>query len=56
MIGHRGELGELLQNLAMQRRIDTMIAGDAPLADAAEVFEKILTRKHGKFFFRFDTE
>jgi len=54
MIKHRGELGELLQQQAMQQQIDTMIAGDAPLSDAAEVFEKILTRKHGKFFFRFD--
>ncbi len=54
MFRHRSELLELLQDPAMQARLDIMIAGDAPLEDGAGVFEQILTRKHGKFFFRFD--
>lgn len=54
MFRHRGELLELLQDPTMQAQLDIMYSGDARLQDAPETFEKILTRKHGKFYFSFD--
>ena len=54
MFRHRAELLELLQKPTMQDQLDIMISGEVPLGEAADVFERILTRQHGKFFFTFD--
>jgi hypothetical protein len=54
MFKHRSDLLELLQVPSMQQQLDTMIAGDVPLSEAEGVFEQILTRQHGKFYFHFD--
>lgn len=53
MFRHRGELLELLQDPSMQQQLDIMIAGGVPLEDAADVFNQILTRQHGKFYFEY---
>jgi threonine dehydrogenase-like Zn-dependent dehydrogenase len=54
MFKHRADLRELLENPTMQQQLDTMISGDVPLTEAENVFEKILTRQHGKFYFNFN--
>lgn len=54
MFRHRSDLLELLEDPTMQQRLDLMVAGDVPLDEAPEAFERILTRQYGKFYFRFD--
>jgi D-arabinose 1-dehydrogenase-like Zn-dependent alcohol dehydrogenase len=51
---HRAEMLEVLQDPAMQQRIDDMFEEDVSIYDAEDVFKKILTKKHGKFFFHFN--